>query len=98
MFDHTSRYYQLEVATTTVAGRTVSYVRRRFIPPGESLPLLAEAEVGPDERLDQIAERTLGDPLAWWRVCDANDTLDPQTLIAEPRRVLRVPLPQGQDR
>lgn len=97
MFDHTSRYYDLEVATTIVNGREVSYVRRRFIPRGADLPLLAEVEVGQGERLDLLAQRTLGDPLAWWRVCDANDTLDPQELTAEPGRLLRVPLPQGQD-
>jgi hypothetical protein len=95
MFDHTSRYYHLGVATTTLPdGRTVSYVRRRFLPRGD-LPLLAEVAVIQGERIDLVAYRTLGDPLAYWRVCDANNAVDPQELTEEPGRLLRVPLPQA---
>jgi hypothetical protein len=95
MFDHTSRYYNLDVATMTLPdGRTVSYVRRRFLPQGEEMPLLAEVAVIQGERIDSVAYRTLGDPLAFWRICDANNTMDPQELTEEPSRLLRVPLPQ----
>ena len=95
MFEHTSRYYGLEVATWTGPdGRTVSYVRRRFLPQGEDLPLLAEVAVAQDERIDLVTYRTLGDPLGFWRVCDANNAMDPQELTAEPGRLLRIPLPQ----
>jgi hypothetical protein len=95
MFDHTSRYYNLEVATLLLPnGRTVSYVRRRFLPQGEDLPLLAEVSVAQGERIDIVANRTLGDPLVFWRICDANNAMDPQDLTAEPGRLLRVPLPQ----
>jgi hypothetical protein len=95
MFEHTSRYYGLEVTTWSGPdGRTVSYVRRRFLPQGEDLPLLAEVAVVQDERIDLVAYRTLGDPLAYWRVCDANNAMDPQELTAEPGRLLRIPLPQ----
>jgi hypothetical protein len=97
MFDHTSRYYGLDVATTaTPDGRTVSYVRRRFVPRGSDLPLLAETAVQQGERIDSIAYRTLGDPLAYWRVCDANDAMDPRELTSEPGRLLRIPIPQSQ--
>jgi hypothetical protein len=95
MFDHTSRYYGLPIATIEGPdGRTISYVRRRFLPQGEALPLLAETTVAQNERIDVVAYRTLGDPLAYWRVCDANDATDPNELTAEPGRRLRVPLPQ----
>ncbi|MFC8681521.1 LysM domain-containing protein [Microbacterium ureisolvens] len=98
MFDHTSRYHGLEVATLDLPdGRTVSYVRRRFLPQGASLPLLAEVTVAQGERIDLVAHRTLGDPLAYWRICDANDAMDPQALARDagerPARLLRVPLP-----
>ena len=46
------------------------------------------------DRLDLITARTLGDPEAFWRVCDANDALDPAELTSEAGRRLRVPLPQ----
>ena len=59
MFDHTSRYYGLDVGTTTTAdGRTISYVRRRFVPRGADLPLLAETAVQQGERIDLVAYRT----------------------------------------
>jgi hypothetical protein len=100
MFDHTSRYYNIE--TTTLAfsdGRTVSYVRRRFLPQGDRLPLLAEVSVVSDERIDAVSNRTLGDPLAFWRICDANNAMDPQQMLedisSDPNRRLRIPLPQG---
>jgi len=99
MFDHTSRYYNIE--TTTLAlpdGRMVSYVRRRFLPQGDRLPLLAEVNVAPDERIDTVSNRTLGDPLAFWRICDANNAMDPQAMVADvaadANRLLRIPIPQ----
>jgi hypothetical protein len=96
MFDHTSRYYSLEIATLDLPdGRTVSYVRRRFLPQGDEMPLLAEVAVIQGERIDLVANRTLGDPLAFWRICDANNAMDPQELTEEPGRLLRVPLPQS---
>jgi nucleoid-associated protein YgaU len=43
------------------------------------------------DRLDLIAARTLGDPLLFWRIADANLALDPFDLV-EPGRALTVPL------
>ncbi len=95
MFDPTSRYANLPTATMTTAdGRVVAYVRRRFAPAGESLPLLVEVTVIQGDRLDNITARTLGDPEQFWRVCDANNALNPPDLTDEPGRVLRVPIPQ----
>ena len=95
MFEPTSRYYALETASLTMTdGRVVTYKRRRFLPKGQDLPLLAEVPVQPGERLDQIAARTLGDPEAFWRIADANDAIDPTELTAEPGRLLRVPVPR----
>jgi len=99
MFDHTSRYYPLATATLTAPDGSVTiYVRRRFLPQGDALPLMLEAAVTPGERLDLLANRVYGDPLAFWRICDANNALDPLEMLAEaasdPTRRLRVPLPQ----
>ncbi len=97
MFDPTSRYYQLEQATYTRAdGTEVRYVRRRFCPPGAALPLLVAVVVTEGDRLDLITARTLGDPLQFWRVADANNALYPFDLLAEVGRELRVPVPQVQ--
>jgi hypothetical protein len=95
MFDAGSRYAAVETATLRDPdGRVVAYVRRRFLPQGAGLPLLVEVEVTQGDRLDLITARTLGDPEAFWRVCDANDALDPADLTRTIGRRLRVPLPQ----
>jgi len=95
MFEPTSRYYSLETATYAAPdGRVVAYKRRRFLPQGEGMPLLVEVTVTGGDRLDLIAARTLGDPEQFWRVCDANDAMNPLDLTAELGRTLRVPVPQ----
>ncbi len=95
MFEPTSRYATLETATlATTDGRKVAYKRRRFLPRGKDLPLLVEVTVTQSERLDLITARTLGDPEQFWRVCDANDTMNPVELTSEIGRTLRVPVPQ----
>jgi hypothetical protein len=97
MFDFTSRYYSLEtVFLTSADGRKQPYKRRRFLPPGASLPLLAEVMVTEGDRLDLITARTLGNGEHFWRVCDANDAMNPFALTApsEIGRRLRIPVPQ----
>jgi hypothetical protein len=97
MFDPTSRYAAVETATLmTFDGHVVAYVRRRFLPQGRTLPLLASVAVVGGDRLDLITHRTLGDPEHFWRVCDANDALNPFDLAAAEAvgNLLRVPVPQ----
>ena len=95
MFEPTSRYFALPTATfTTPDGRAIAYKRRRFLPQGAAMPLLVEVAVAQGDRLDLITARTLGDPEQFWRVCDANNALNPTELTAEPGRTLRVPVPQ----
>jgi hypothetical protein len=95
MFDFTSRYFKIENATyTTATGRIIAYKRRRFLPPGDSLPLLAEVTVLDGERLDLLAHRTLGDPLAFWRICDANNVMSPFDLVDPSGQAVRIPVPQ----
>lgn len=95
MFDATSRYARLPVLTLEREGRDpLPYVARRFVPAGSSLQTLAEVPVQSDDRPDLITSRTLGDPLQFWRVADANDVLDPGELTDEPGQRIRVPVPQ----
>ena len=98
MFDQTSRYIAIESAIYAAPnGRHISYKLRRFLPQGESLPLLVEITVAVDDRLDQIAARTLGDPEHFWQVCDANNAMNPFDLASEAGSALRVPIPQFQE-
>lgn len=95
MFEQNSRYAAIETTTMTLAdGRVVAYKRRRILPQGDSLPLLAEVTVAQAERLDLIASRTLGDGEQFWRIADANNAMNPLDLTDEVGRVLRIPLPQ----
>jgi hypothetical protein len=95
MFDSTSRYYALKTATyTTADGREITYVRRRFLPRGEDLPLLVAVTVTDGDRLDLITARTLGDPEQFWRVADANNAMNPFDLTSEPGETIRVAVPQ----
>ena len=95
MFAHTSRYYHLETISLTLAnGRVVAYKQRRFLPQGEEMPLLTETIVTEGDRLDIITARLLGDPEQFWRICDANDAMDPAELTARIGRALRVSVPQ----
>ena len=95
MFDPTSRYHRIEDATyETSDGRRFVYKRRRFLPIGESMPILGEATVRSDDRLDLIAARAYSQPELFWRIADANDAIDPFELTEELGRRLRVPIPQ----
>jgi hypothetical protein len=97
MFDTNSRYFNLETATISVPDdedgtREIRYVRRRIIPSTENQTTLLEHTVAQGERLDQITARYLGDPTQFWRVCDANNVLQPEEL-EETGRVIEIALP-----
>jgi hypothetical protein len=93
MFDPQSRYFALETATLAADGRSIRYKRRRFLPQGDPMALLGEATVIQGDRLDLLTARTLGDPEQFWRVCDANNAMNPTDLVGEPGRAVRVPMP-----
>ncbi|WAZ20014.1 hypothetical protein STRCI_001104 [Streptomyces cinnabarinus] len=96
MFEPTSRYHGIETATWTAPdGRTVTYVRRRFLPRPEELAPLGEHVVVEGERLDLIAGRHYGDPEQFWRIADAHRVLRPDELTWTPGRRLRITLPAG---
>src|SRR4051794_20598814 len=85
MFDPGSRYVGLEITTITVPDRDdgtrdIRYVRRRIIPPAQSMTTLVEHTVPQGERLDRITARYVGDPTQFWRLCDANNVAAPEEL------------------
>jgi hypothetical protein len=98
MFEPKSRYYNIENAKLTVIEgddleRIIVYKRRRFIPPIEGTVTLVEHTVLQGDRLDNLTARYLGDPEAFWRVCDANNVLRPDDL-EQVGRVVAFALPQ----
>jgi hypothetical protein len=95
MFEPNSRYYYIEDAEYVAPdGRLIPYKRRRFLPHSDEMPLLLEVTVTQGDRLDLIADRTFRDPEHFWRICDANNAMNPFDLISEVGRRLRVPVPQ----
>jgi nucleoid-associated protein YgaU len=98
MFDPTSRYFAIEDATLTKEedGRVILYKKRRFIPAAEKMmttTILNEMTVIAGDRLDNISGRIFGDPLQFWRICDANNIIHPLELAQEPGKVIRIPFP-----
>jgi hypothetical protein len=95
-FPPTSRYYGIDTATIQAAdGRTVIYLRRRFIPSPDNFALLQLHVVTQDERLDNITAKYLNDPEQFWRVCDANGAMRPDELTETVGREIRITLPEG---
>jgi hypothetical protein len=90
-----SRYYTTPIATYTDPGGTaIRYIRRRFCPASFDFTLIRNHIVKDGERLDNIVNQYLGDPLQFWQLCDANDAIDPMQLT-EPGYTLRITLPKG---
>src|SRR5262245_26515115 len=95
-FPANSRYFNIEIATLeTPDGRKYAYLRRRFVPSPDRFSVLQEHVVVQGDRLDNITARYLGDPLQFWRVCDANRAMRPEELTEQIGRRLRITLPEG---
>jgi hypothetical protein len=97
LFDPTSRYYRIEVATMTVTDsnglpRQIRFLRRRFIPSAATTTLV-EHTVMEGERLDNITARYLGDPTQFWRICDSNHVLQPDELTGKAGTRIKISLP-----
>ncbi len=96
LFPPSSRYNGIDTAKMETAdGRTIIYLRRRFIPPPENFALLQEHTVTQGDRLDNLAARYLGDPEQFWRLCDANAAMRPEELTETIGRRLRITLSEG---
>lgn len=98
MFDPTSRYARLSIRTLHTTDpdgqpRDVRYVERRFLPPAAVGTAIVEHKVAQNERLDNITAKYLGDPTQFWQVCDANEVADPNELIEEADRRIRIAMP-----
>jgi len=95
-FPITSRYNGIATATLqTPGGKPIIYLMRRFVPSPDRFALLQLHTVTQAERLDNIAAQYLGDPTAFWRICDANNAMRPDQLTETLGRQLRITLPEG---
>lgn len=95
-FPPSSRYYTITTNQYTAPdGRIIVYLNRRFVPSADRFTLLEEHVVTQGERLDNITAQALGDPLQFWRICDANNAMRPDELTETIGRSLRITLPEG---
>ena len=95
-YPQSSRYNG--VATTTITGadgRVIAYLQRRIVPQPSAFGTLQVVTVQDGDRIDRLAAQYLGDPLAYWRLCDANGVLSPEDLTATPGTTFTVPTPAG---
>jgi hypothetical protein len=96
LFPPNSRYRGVDTATMDAPdGRTITYLRRRVVPPPERYSLLRWHRVVAGERPDTIAAAELGDPEMSWQLCDANGVVWPCELTERPGDVIRVTLSEG---
>lgn len=93
MFFKGSRYATVaEHEITDRNGRTIRYKGIRFIPETKAR---AVHTVSQGERLDHIAHRYYKDPERFWRICDANDVMNPDDLVEEPGKKIVIPPVSG---
>jgi hypothetical protein len=96
LFPPTNRYHGIDTPTIeTPEGKTIAYLRRRFLPSPDNFALLQEYVVTQGDRLDNITAKFLGDPEQFWRVCDANNAMRPDEVTETIGRTLRITLPEG---
>ena len=94
-FPPESRYHGISrVEAELPDGRKVAYLRRRIVPPPEAFDTRAFRPVKDAERLDHIAAQEIGDPEAFWQLCDGNGVLWAEDL-EEVGRELRLTRPAG---
>jgi hypothetical protein len=91
-----SRYFGLGTASyTRPDGTEIRYLQRRIIPQPDQFATMRQYVVVQGDRVDSVANAQMGDPLLYWILCDANTASDPDALVEEPGRVLRITLPAG---
>ncbi|MGO9729713.1 MAG: LysM domain-containing protein [Streptosporangiaceae bacterium] len=90
-----SRYAAVGTAAWVAPdGTTVPYLLRRFLPQAGQLATQGTYLVRPGDRVDVIANATLGDPELSWLLADANLVNRPCDLN-KPDTTIIIPFPAG---
>jgi nucleoid-associated protein YgaU len=84
-----SRYTQVEIYTITDArGNRHAALKIRLIPP---TPAFFRHTIKESDRLDLLAFQYYGKADRFWRICDANNEMQPDDLLEPGRQVLIPP-------
>jgi hypothetical protein len=96
LFPENSRYHGVDIATLEQSGKEpVVYLKRRFVPDPGQYSVIREYTVVEGDRVDNLAAQHLGDPLLYWRLCDANAVMHPEQLTAHTGDKVAITLPEG---
>jgi hypothetical protein len=95
LFPITSRYYGVGSNVMASGNRQIPSWQRRFLPSVDQFTVIQVDTVVDGDRIDNVSASTLGDPLAFWRLCDSNNAMRPDDLTATPGRRIKITLPQG---
>ena len=95
-FRDNSRYHGVEVTRITPPGQEpVVFLKRRFVPDPGRFSMIREVTVVEGDRVDNLAAQHLGDPLLYWRLCDANAVMHPEHLTARVGDRVVITLSEG---
>jgi hypothetical protein len=96
-FPPTSRYAAVGVDAWDPGDGTppVPFLRRRLCPRPDRFALLYEVRIVEGDRRDVLGARHVGEAELWWRLADANGSIDPRDLEQPVGRRLRITLPEG---
>jgi hypothetical protein len=95
-FPPNSRYHGADTANFSAGdGRTIVYLRRRFVPAPEEFSVVQEHGIVQGDRLDNVTAKYLGDAEQFWRLCDANGAIRPDELTETIGNKINIALPQG---
>ncbi len=87
MFDPKSRYVRLQTYTAKDhRGRQVAVVP---VPTHPNQTTLGTHVLRQGERVDHLAAKYLDDPAGFWRICELNDAMLPETLTE--KRQIEIP-------
>jgi hypothetical protein len=94
-FDEHSRYRGVGLALLPQAAGEppIAYVKRRFIAQRRDIAIAAEVIVHAGARPDLLAAQTLGEPLLYWRLADANAVAEVNDLTATLGARVLIPQP-----
>lgn len=93
-FPPNSRYARVALRSyTRPDGRSVTFVAARTIPQPERFTALALHRIETEQRVDLVADRYYGDPLQYWRICDANCVFWLPLATQRAGATLLIPLP-----
>lgn len=92
-FSINSRYYMTPLRSQIGPdGEEQQFLARRIIPQSHSYEFERYIQTGQESRIDVVAAENYGDPMLFWRICDANGFADPGDSLEPDGKKVGIPL------